>query len=51
MKLLFVSLFGMASFTSAKAQDQTSSLHLPVDSVTHLVTYGGVIRPLLVSFA
>jgi hypothetical protein len=44
MKFLFVSLLGLGSFTAAIAQDQTSGLHFPVDSLTHLVTYGGVVK-------
>jgi hypothetical protein len=47
MKFLFVSLLGLGSFLSAIAQDQTSSLHIPVDSMTHLVAYGGVIKTAL----
>jgi hypothetical protein len=42
MKFFFVSLLGIWSFFPAIAQDQTSNLHLPVDSMTHLVTYAGV---------
>jgi Domain of unknown function (DUF4468) with TBP-like fold len=44
MKLLFVILLGLGSFSPAIAQDQTTSLHLPVDSSTHLVAYSGVVR-------
>jgi hypothetical protein len=44
MKLVFVSLLGLGSFLPAVAQDQTSAMHFPVDSVTHLVTYAGTAR-------
>ena len=42
MKFLFVCLLGLGSCLVASTQDQP--LHLPVDSMTHLVTYGGVIQ-------
>src|SRR5580658_2201183 len=42
MKFLFVSLLCLGFCLFASAQDQP--LHLPVDSMTHLVTYGGVIK-------
>ena len=44
MKSFFISLLGLGSFLPVVAQDQTSSLHFPVDSLTHLVTYAGVAR-------
>src|SRR5579863_126293 len=44
MKIFFISLLGLGSFLPVAAQDQTSSLHFPFDSVTHLVTYSGVAR-------
>jgi hypothetical protein len=44
MKLVFVSLLSLGSFLPAVAQDQTSAMHFPVDSLTHLVTYAGVAR-------
>jgi hypothetical protein len=42
MKFLFISLLGVGSCLFASAQDRP--VHLPVDSMTHLVTYGGVIK-------
>jgi uncharacterized protein with TBP-like fold DUF4468 len=44
MKYIFVSLLSLGAFLSAIAQDQTSGPHIPVDSLTHLVTYEGVIK-------
>ncbi len=44
MKFVFVGLLGLGSVFPAMAQDQTSRLHFPLDSNTHLVTYAGESR-------
>jgi hypothetical protein len=45
MKLGFVILISLGFFFRAAAQDQTSSLHLPVDTLTCLVAYAGAGNP------
>ncbi len=45
MKLLLTGLLGLASFLTAASQSLTTTVSLPVDSATHLVTYQGGSKP------
>jgi hypothetical protein len=45
MKFLVTGLLGLASFLTAASQSLTTTVPLPVDSTTHLVTYKGGANP------
>lgn len=45
MKFLVTGLLGLASFLTAASQSLTTTVPLPVDSATHLVTYKGGANP------